>query len=134
MTQVTCWLLGRDAPQVLAQVGVAHGWEIQAFSEAPAFRIALSQSVAAASIRILLLCHASTRFHPQEDELRATLQATGLGFQVIFPESGDFVPPIRRSLGLELRPVRPEYSPWSCEACSDPECEHRLFRRLISND
>ena len=131
MTQARCWLLGRDAPQVLAQVGVADGWETQAFSEAPALRIALSQSGAAASIRILLLCHASTRSNPQEDELRAALQASGIGFQVIFPESGDFMSPIRRSLGLEARPVRPEYSPLSCEACSDPECVHRLFRRLI---
>ena len=131
MMRARCWLLGEDAPQVLAQSNVSDEWAIQAFGSAPCFRQALLQTADAGSIRMLLLCHVSIRANPQEEAMRALLQASGLGFQVVFAESGDFLAPIRRNLGLEPRPDRPEYSPWNCEACSDPECEHRLFRRLI---
>ena len=75
--------------------------------------------------------------------LRREVQANGLAYQTVYG-SGE------QRLNNALRALAPMLSPllgkvpvatddrriagrpgWVCEACSDPECEHRLFTRLL---
>ncbi|WP_198969475.1 AAA family ATPase [Xylophilus sp. ASV27] len=81
---------------------------------------------------------------PVDARVRAALQGAGLPFQVIHGQG-------RQRLDQALNAINYiAYSPdktwatatfssengpsggWSCEACSDPDCEHRLFTRLLA--
>ncbi len=81
--------------------------------------------------------------HPREEVdtlVRALLQRGGTGFQVVYGSG-----PTRlqgalaglRSAGIlrtqDSAAADEAAAPWvwSCEKCSDPACEHRLFRRLL---
>ncbi|MFM7025341.1 MAG: hypothetical protein ACKOWC_04690 [Limnohabitans sp.] len=78
-------------------------------------------------------------------ELRQQLQSCGLAYRVIYGPSsgarlanalhalgrvsvGDQTAPSREQTQFDLNRGR---TPWSCEACSDPGCEHRLFTQLL---
>ncbi|WP_244875525.1 hypothetical protein [Paracidovorax avenae] len=70
--------------------------------------------------------------------LRGLLQALGWGHQVFY---GNADARLRHALLLggaatlerfrNPDSARPALA-WSCEKCSDPECEHRLFQRLLT--
>ena len=59
-----------------------------------------------------------------EAELRADAQRrreldeAGIPYQVAYPPCEG-----------PSTPQRPDYA-WTCDKCSDPDCEHRLFTRL----
>lgn len=72
--------------------------------------------------------------------LRRELMAASLPFQTIYGQ-GDArlraaLGAIGNALGRALLPddagLRQGSRPWSCEACSDPDCEHRLFTALLA--
>ena len=73
---------------------------------------------------------------------RPMLMASGQAFQVIHPSDQPLHQEVLWALGHHLRrtvgdspwPLRREIpARWQgmCETCSDPECEHLLFRRLV---
>lgn len=72
--------------------------------------------------------------------LRRLLQSAGVPFQSIYghgPErTRQALRAIGRLLDLDLAPADPEWAAgrraWTCEACSDPDCEHKLFSSLVS--
>lgn len=72
--------------------------------------------------------------------LRRELQGAGIGFQTVYGQGEARVQQALRAVGTALgRPLvwqDPALAnglrPWSCENCSDPECEHRLFTGLLT--
>ncbi len=76
--------------------------------------------------------------------LRRELQAAGIAFQTIYGQGpqrlraalGAVANALGPAQGSALVPddpvLREGHGRWQCEACSDPDCEHRLFRALIA--
>jgi hypothetical protein len=81
-----------------------------------------------------------------DGELREQLQALGLPYQVVYgtgrarqinallalgvPVPDAATQAAREKTQFDLNRGR---TPWSCEKCSDPDCEHRLFTGLWGN-
>ena len=71
--------------------------------------------------------------------LRRELQAAGIPFQTLYGPLALRVQQALRAIGGALqRPLTtqdPNWEqgrrPWTCEKCSDPDCEHRLFTQLL---
>lgn len=71
--------------------------------------------------------------------LRQALQSAGLPFQTVYGQGEDRLQqalrPIGRLLGRPLADEPPAWglgrAQWRCERCSDPACEHALFRGLL---
>ena len=71
---------------------------------------------------------------PVDAALRAALARGGIQFQVVYGTGASRLQNALRCLNasieqFENRPQR--LRNWVCERCSDPVCEHRLFRDLI---
>lgn len=72
--------------------------------------------------------------------LRRELQAAGIGFQTLYGTAPQRLHAalgiVGQALGRELLPddpvLREGTGRWQCDACSDPDCEHRLFRALLA--
>jgi HTH-type transcriptional repressor of NAD biosynthesis genes len=72
--------------------------------------------------------------------LRRELQGAGIGFQTVYGQGTQRLRAALRAvgaaLGRELLPddplLREGSGRWQCEACSDPDCEHRLFSALLA--
>jgi HTH-type transcriptional repressor of NAD biosynthesis genes len=72
--------------------------------------------------------------------LRARLEQAGISFQTIYGSGEARVQQALRTLGAAMGHPLVAQDPfweqgrrrWNCEKCSDPECEHRLFRDLIA--
>jgi HTH-type transcriptional repressor of NAD biosynthesis genes len=72
--------------------------------------------------------------------LRRELMAAGLPFQTIYGQGDERLRAALRAIGNALgRALLPDDArlrqgsrPWSCETCSDPDCEHRLFTALLA--
>jgi HTH-type transcriptional repressor of NAD biosynthesis genes len=72
--------------------------------------------------------------------LRRVLHEAGLAFQTIWGQGEErlhnALRPIGRLLGRELAPPLPDWGhgrlAWRCERCGDADCEHRLFRELLT--
>jgi hypothetical protein len=82
--------------------------------------------------------------NPLQMEWRTRLMSIGQSFQVLHRSGESLLQALQWALGHHLQrttghspwPLRTEIAPrWQgvCETCSDPECEHRLFRQLVSN-
>lgn len=71
--------------------------------------------------------------------LRRELQAAGIAFQTLYGPLERRVQQALRAigplLGRSLTAEDPHWArgrrPWTCEKCSDPDCEHRLFTQLL---
>lgn len=71
--------------------------------------------------------------------LRRELQAGGMAYQTVYGRGDARLKQALRAIGSALgRPLVSEdpalatgLRPWSCENCSDPDCEHRLFTGLL---
>jgi HTH-type transcriptional repressor of NAD biosynthesis genes len=72
--------------------------------------------------------------------LRRELQNAGIGFQTIYGQGARRLQAALRAvgaaLGRDLLPddplLREGSGRWQCEACGDPDCEHRLFSALLA--
>ena len=72
--------------------------------------------------------------------LRRELQAGGIAYQTVYGQGEARLVQALRAIGTALgRPLVHEdpalatgLRPWSCDNCSDPDCEHRLFTGLLS--
>jgi len=72
--------------------------------------------------------------------LRRELQGAGIAFQTVYGQGTQRLRAALRAvgaaLGRELLPddplLREGSGRWQCEACSDPDCEHRLFGALLA--
>ena len=66
---------------------------------------------------------------PSDTLLRAALTGAGLPFRVIYGQGAQRLASALAAVqGSEA--TYPSLRNWSCDKCSDPECEHRLFSRL----
>jgi HTH-type transcriptional regulator, transcriptional repressor of NAD biosynthesis genes len=74
--------------------------------------------------------------------LRRELQLAGIAFQTIYGRGPARLEQALRILGRvlvrDLGTSNPDWPtgrrPWTCETCSDPDCEHRLFTALLARD
>ena len=70
---------------------------------------------------------------------RQALHASGLPYQVLYGSKDDRLAQVMQLLrtpdGMALQepPKAQRGWTWSCDKCSDPECEHRLLSDLIAN-
>ena len=72
--------------------------------------------------------------------LRRRLGEAGIAFQTLYgPHEARLQQALRavgNALGRPLQPVDERWEQgsgrWSCESCSDPDCEHRLFSALVA--
>lgn len=131
MTAPACWLVGAEAAAIHAILPADLPWLLRPLVDAQALASAQNGLQPSSPPRILLLAGASDRPDEAELAIRTELNRINLPYQVLFAEGGSHLTPLRRCLGLEPAPTRAEYAPWACEACSDPACEHQLFRRLM---
>lgn len=95
-------------------------------------------------VLLLGLSSDSNALQEQDRSIRAHLIRTGVSFQVVYAEGAQLLPQARHALARTLQTALPdlaqalmreEIAPrWKgvCETCSDPDCEHRLFRRLLN--
>lgn len=72
---------------------------------------------------------------PVDARVRAALDGAGIAYSVVFG-SGDAR--TRHALAAIDRAMHEPVvgdggKPWTCEQCSDPDCEHRLFSRLLTS-
>lgn len=72
--------------------------------------------------------------------LRRELQGAGLAFQTVYGQGPQRLTVALRAIGAALgRDLLPDdpmlregSGRWTCESCSDPDCEHRLFSALLA--
>ena len=72
--------------------------------------------------------------------LRRELQGAGIAFQTVYGQGEARLQQALRAVGTALGrsliqddpALANGLRPWSCENCSDPDCEHRLFTGLLS--
>jgi hypothetical protein len=85
--------------------------------------------------------------NPQEQQSRATERAcrqallgSGTAFQVLQGNQAQRMDTVLNSLRLQTDTAAAQSrqfalnggrTPWRCESCSDPDCEHRLFTSLL---
>lgn len=87
------------------------------------------------------LCRDSPAARQTTDSiLRARLAQAGVTYQTVYGRGNERTSKALRTvsarMGLTLSAQDPFWEqgrrPWNCEKCSDPACEHRLFRDLIA--
>ncbi|MBE0586569.1 MAG: ATP-binding protein [Hydrogenophaga sp.] len=74
--------------------------------------------------------------------LRRELQVAGVRYQTIYGKGPQRLQQALRAIGNHLgRPLladdpalRLGRGRWVCDSCSDPDCEHRLFSKLLTTD
>jgi nicotinamide riboside kinase len=72
-----------------------------------------------------------------DGHLRSVLQRHGIGYSSVYgsgpARSANALQTIRYALGTSRPTTAHSTWNWPCEKCSDPACEHRLFRDLLGN-
>jgi|KBSMisStaDraftv2_1062788.scaffolds.fasta_scaffold166546_3 ABC-type glutathione transport system ATPase component len=63
--------------------------------------------------------------------LRDALAAAGRPFAVVHGRGPERLDSALRALGLSAPETPRRAAAWSCDKCSDPGCEHRLFTALL---
>ncbi len=128
------WLLGEEAPTLVADLPPPWRGSVAGWATPTALPPALDTVLAThATVLVLLAGEGASRVvSDNEHAFRALLHARGLTHQVLHPLDGSHRLPLRRLLGMEATPPPPQRPLWRCEACSDPDCEHRLFQRLLA--
>ena len=132
------WLLGACDPSFVAALKQATPhWPC-----APAALIFRETPDDAASLRVAsdrdLLVLLGATAPTAQAAWRTHLANSGWPFQVLYGEAPQALKNLAFAWSSHVRSqsaLRPEILPrWEgvCEACSDPECEHRLFSRLLA--
>lgn len=112
--------------------------------------VAMAQHKPAFHLTLLLGCEDGPAAAAVDGLLRAALMQAGVAFQVLHGTAQAREAQGRKALQA-LTPRRSPPSPaggagaatcavaavrlraWGCEKCSDPECEHQLFQRLLAS-
>ncbi len=73
----------------------------------------------------------------EDTQLRSRLQSAGVAYRVIYGRGPARLANALRAVDERLTPELHDTSSstpwvWTCEKCSDPVCEHRLFSRLTA--
>jgi nicotinamide riboside kinase len=69
---------------------------------------------------------------PVDSLVRDALAKADVPFRVVYGQGPDRLRNALAAIDSALAPAEaPRNWTWSCEKCSDPECEHRLFARLL---
>lgn len=65
-----------------------------------------------------------------DQQIRAALAHHGIGFRVVY---GQGAARLANALRVLVTAERRGTTPWrhQCDTCSDPDCEHQLFSRLL---
>lgn len=63
-------------------------------------------------------------------DLRAALSQAGSSFGVVYGQGLQRLLNAQRLVQPRDLPIHPKRAVWSCEACSDPDCELKLFTGL----
>lgn len=69
-------------------------------------------------------------------QLRELLAREALAYRVVYGRGPQRLANALAAIDTQLAPELPAGNrrAWSCEKCSDPECEHRLFTRLVPSE
>lgn len=143
---------GTGAPELIAQLRkhLAGHADVQITDQIP------PQPQQSQALALLMGLHpagcgadAAQHIQQQQDaQLRQQLRSCGLDYRVIYAgNSSARLNNALHALGLApaddgARQVRQQAqfdlnrgrTPWSCEKCSDPDCEHRLFTQLLRSE
>lgn len=105
-----------------------------------------STPIHASDVRLLIgLTGSDAPSQTVETQIRTQWAQAGVAFQVIYGEGVELANQARHALARAVQQrdptraaslMREEITPrWQglCESCSDPDCEHRLFRRLLAS-
>lgn len=69
---------------------------------------------------------------PVDAQVREILGKHGIAYRVVYGSGEERVRNALAAIDASLAPKTAQRSwLWQCEKCSDPDCEHRLFRSLI---
>ena len=73
---------------------------------------------------------------PVDALLREALQGAGIAYRVVYGRGPDRLASALAAVNAAPPPAGGSGTPWvwNCDKCSDPECEHRLFGRLLPDD
>lgn len=122
------------------------GGEPGAAASEPGLLVAMARHKPDFHLTLLLGCDGGPAAAPVDGLLRAALMQASVAFQVLHGTAQTRELQGRKAL-QSLMPRRPPPAPaagaaavatarlraWGCEKCSDPECEHRLFQRLLAS-
>ena len=105
-----------------------------------------STSIHASDVRLLIgLTGSDAPSQAVETQIRTQWAQAGVAFQVVYGEGVELANQARHALARAVQQrdptwaaslMREEITPrWQGlgESCSDPDCEHRLFRRLLAS-
>jgi nicotinamide riboside kinase len=72
---------------------------------------------------------------PVDKLIRAALASASIGYKVIYGSGPERLRNALMAIDASLTPRKQKTSEqnWSCDKCSDPECEHRLFTGLLQS-
>ncbi len=129
-------LLGEAAPATLAlcqQRPEFSDWALQALSSPDD---GLSEASWAPKAKCLLLSpshiNATNSALAAEAAFRTLLQQQGTAYSVVYADDAGWLQGVLQACGHATRPERQTMRRWACDACSDPDCEHRLFQDLLA--
>lgn len=69
---------------------------------------------------------------PVDALVRQQLAKAGVPYRVVYGSGEERLRNALAAIDSSLAPAKAREWNWSCEKCSDPECEHRLFSRLLT--
>ncbi len=108
-------------------------WTLEALSTPDA---GFSPADWANGTKLLLLSphhtHTSNTSLIAEAGFRAQLLQSGSAYSVVYPDDDGWLHGVLHACGHAPRPERQTLRRWACDACSDPDCEHRLFQDLLA--
>lgn len=69
-------------------------------------------------------------------QLRELLGREAIGYRVVYGRGPQRLAGALAAVATELAPELPAGNrrAWTCEKCSDPDCEHRLFTKLVQGE
>jgi nicotinamide riboside kinase len=73
---------------------------------------------------------------PVDALVRDALSRAGIGYRVVYGSGPERLAHALAAIDAALAPQAAQRGAawtWSCEKCSDPQCEHRLFRGLLGD-
>jgi hypothetical protein len=129
----------QDLPAALSQAALPEACTVSA---PPIPLTAAASHLAACDLTLLCALNAmaaTPEARDREAQLREALQALGTRFAVLYGDAEVRLQTAVQAITHAQRAARRLATgdtlwQWSCEKCSDADCEHRLFSRLLPTD